>query len=114
MINDDNYPWFLLIPQQNNVTELHQLSVAQHQLLTKESRILSLAIENCFTPAKLNVASIGNMVAQLHVHHIARFTTDIAWPKPVWGFAKMRAYAPTECERRIKQMTLEIDKQRLM
>lgn len=112
MINDANYPWFLLIPKQKDVSEPYQLSPTQQQMLTKESRILSLAIEKCFSPDKLNIASIGNMVPQLHVHHIARFKSDLAWPKPVWGVGSMVAFDESEREKRVNLMTSEIEIQK--
>jgi diadenosine tetraphosphate (Ap4A) HIT family hydrolase len=111
VILDANYPWFLLIPQINGLKEPHQLSSAQQHLLTNESRMLSLAIEICFSPVKLNIASIGNMVGQLHVHHIARFEDDVAWPKPVWGFTNAAAYEAEALKYRIELVHGEITKQ---
>ena len=101
IIDDANYPWFLLIPRRPNLAELHQLNEDEQQLLTNESRLLSQAIEQCFSPDKLNVAAIGNVVPQLHVHHIARYKADIAWPKPVWGFAPLLSYEDTQLQARI-------------
>lgn len=108
MINDANYPWFLLIPQQNDLSEPHQLSADRQRQLSQESRILSLAIQHVFQPDKLNIASIGNVVAQLHVHHIARFKHDAAWPKPVWGYVDMSPYSDAQRQQRIAQMALHI------
>ncbi len=85
LLNDSQYPWFILVPQRENIREIHQLSPEEQQQLIKESSLLAKTIETLFKADKINVAAIGNMVPQLHVHHIARFTTDIAWPKPVWG-----------------------------
>ncbi|MFC4699562.1 HIT domain-containing protein [Glaciecola siphonariae] len=104
IINDANYPWFLLVPQRNGLVELHDLTLDEQQLLTIESRLLSGAIINCFAPDKLNVASIGNMVSQLHVHHIARFKTDLAWPKPVWGLFEAKPYEQGQLSERIESM----------
>lgn len=112
MIVDANYPWFILVPKQNGLSEPHHLSREQQLVLSQESRLLSLAIEHCFRPAKLNIASIGNMVPMLHVHHIARFKDDIAWPKPVWGFTSMKAYEHQQQIYRINAMGTEIAKQR--
>lgn len=105
IINDANYPWFLLIPRRANLTELHQLNEDEQQLLTNESRLLSQAIEQCFSPDKLNVAAIGNVVSQLHVHHIARYKADIAWPKPVWGFTALLPYEDTQLQARIAALS---------
>ncbi len=82
---DNAVPWVILVPKKENLKEIHHLSNSdQHQLL-KESQIICLALEHLFAPDKLNVAALGNMVSQLHVHHVARFKNDIAWPAPIWG-----------------------------
>ncbi|WP_395342905.1 HIT domain-containing protein [Ningiella sp. W23] len=94
IINDANYPWFLLIPKVADVQELHHLNDAQYAQLSQESRRLSQAMQRCFSPDKMNIASLGNMVEQLHVHHIARFKTDISWPNPVWGYAPAKSLSP--------------------
>ena len=85
MSNDARYPWFILVPQRQDISEPHQLSESDYALLWHESRQLSLAIEKAFAPDKLNIAAIGNLVPQLHLHHVARFTNDDAWPAPIWG-----------------------------
>ncbi|MFA5494037.1 MAG: HIT domain-containing protein [Porticoccaceae bacterium] len=90
---DANYPWFILVPQRPAITELYQLPVADRRQLLDESCLLSEVLMDVFAADKLNVAALGNVVAQLHVHHIARYTTDKAWPRPVWGAAPPAAYA---------------------
>lgn len=85
LLNDANYPWFILLPNRENITEMHQLSLADQQQLMAESMFFSLCLEQAFQPDKLNIAALGNIVPQLHIHHIARFTTDACWPAPVWG-----------------------------
>lgn len=85
LIKDNAVPWVILVPKKAELKELHHLPMAdQHQFLI-ESQIVSQMLEQCFQPDKLNLGALGNMVPQLHIHHIARFTTDIAWPGPVWG-----------------------------
>jgi diadenosine tetraphosphate (Ap4A) HIT family hydrolase len=90
-INDADYPWLVLVPRCAGVTEIIDLSAADAARLTEEiplaSRVLK-AVTNC---DKLNIAAIGNVVPQLHVHIVARWTTDPLWPKPVWGFRPPRA-----------------------
>lgn len=83
--NDANYPWLILVPRRADIREIHDLSEADQQQLLRESMLLSRALMTAFSPAKLNIAALGNMVPQLHVHHIARFENDAAWPAPVWG-----------------------------
>ena len=92
LMRDANYPWFILVPDRDDIREIHQLSEQdQHQLL-RESMSLSRALEQAFTPDKLNIAALGNVVPQLHVHHIVRYRSDPAWPAPVWGRLPAKAY----------------------
>ncbi len=80
-----NYPWFILVPRLPNAKEIFQLSYQhQHQLLDESTR-LSRWMEKEFKGDKLNIAAIGNIVSQLHLHHISRYKNDKAWPAPVWG-----------------------------
>ena len=85
LMNDATYPWFILVPQINNIREICELTTKQRSQLWAESHTLSLALQTAFKPHKLNIAALGNMVPQLHIHHVARYTTDPAWPAPVWG-----------------------------
>lgn len=85
LLNDVNYPWFILLPNRENIHEIHQLSDADQQQLMTESMFFSRCLEQVFHPDKINIAALGNVVAQLHIHHIARFTSDACWPAPVWG-----------------------------
>jgi diadenosine tetraphosphate (Ap4A) HIT family hydrolase len=85
MMNDSQYPWFILVPEIANVTELYQLDKVQRILLMEESCYLAENLAELFNADKMNVANIGNMVSQLHIHHVVRYQTDIAWPAPVWG-----------------------------
>lgn len=94
VINDQNYPWFLLVPRIADVRDVIDLNWSQQRQLWHESAWLSGFMRQVFQPQKLNVAALGNMVPQLHLHHIARFDKDAAWPAPVWG--KIPAIAYTE------------------
>jgi diadenosine tetraphosphate (Ap4A) HIT family hydrolase len=85
LMQDGNYPWFILVPDRADITEIHQLSAADQQQLLQESVSLSRALECAFSPDKLNIAALGNIVPQLHVHHVVRYRDDPAWPDPVWG-----------------------------
>jgi diadenosine tetraphosphate (Ap4A) HIT family hydrolase len=97
-MNDSQYPWFILVPQRKNITEIHHLPPHEQQQLTIESSWLATAIEQAFQADKINIAALGNMVPQLHVHHIARYKNDIAWPKPIWGLHPAIAYQKDECD----------------
>lgn len=92
LCNDANYPWTILVPKRTGVREIHHLSDNDRQALLAESCCLAECMEQLFKPLKLNIAALGNMVPQLHIHHIARFETDAAWPAPVWGVAAARQY----------------------
>ncbi|MGC9421790.1 HIT family protein [Vibrio sp.] len=82
---DSAAPWVILVPQKNQLKELHHLSMQEQQQFLLESQAISQALEALFQPDKLNLGALGNIVPQLHVHHIARFATDCAWPGPIWG-----------------------------
>ena len=85
LMNDTSYPWFILVPDRDQVTEIYQLSESDQQLLWRESSLLSRLLMETFQGDKLNVAAIANLVSQLHLHHVVRFKNDRAWPAPVWG-----------------------------
>ena len=98
LLNDANYPWFILLPNRVGITEIHQLAEGDQQQLMTESMFFSQCLEQVFQPDKLNIAALGNVVAQLHIHHIARFTTDACWPAPVWGAATPIPYQEEQVE----------------
>lgn len=98
LMNDSHYPWFILVPQRQPLTEIHHLPEAEQQQLMRESSALAQAMETLFSPDKLNVAALGNIVPQLHIHHIARFQQDDAWPGPVWGKYPATPYEPEQAD----------------
>ena len=98
---DANYPWLLLVPRRPAVSEIIDLVDADQAQLFAEIAQASRALKAIAPCDKLNVAALGNVVPQLHVHVIARRTGDAAWPKPVWGAAPPKAYAPDELGRLI-------------
>ncbi len=85
LMQDANYPWFILVPDREGVTEIHQLDAADRQQLMRESCALATVLAERFKADKLNIAALGNVVPQLHVHHVVRHRKDPAWPAPVWG-----------------------------
>ena len=80
-----NYPWVILVPRRAKVTEIFHLNESDQGLLIKESTFVAATMHALFAADKMNVAALGNIVPQLHLHHIVRRTTDQAWPQPVWG-----------------------------
>ena len=89
---DANYPWIILVPKRDGVKEIYQLNFEDRQQLLNESCVVAEAMTALFSPDKLNIATIGNMVPQLHMHHVARFSNDGAWPGPVWGAQPAASY----------------------
>ncbi|NVK75335.1 MAG: HIT domain-containing protein [Oceanospirillaceae bacterium] len=85
LINDAQFPWFILVPQRNDITEIYQLVEEDRQQLMAESCLLSETLHDAFSATKLNIAALGNQVPQLHIHHIVRYETDPCWPAPIWG-----------------------------
>jgi diadenosine tetraphosphate (Ap4A) HIT family hydrolase len=96
LMNDSHYPWFVLVPRVDDVQDIYQLDWQQQQQFLNESSLLSEILMQLFKGTKMNVAALGNVCPQLHVHHIVRFAEDIAWPKPVWGAFPMKAYSDEE------------------
>lgn len=92
LMNDATYPWLILVPRRASVTEIADLTPYDATLLMDEIRVASRVLRDLTRCDKLNVAALGNMVPQLHVHVIARFRGDPAWPGPVWGKAPAEAY----------------------
>ncbi|MEQ1528963.1 MAG: HIT domain-containing protein [Methylococcales bacterium] len=85
LMNDSQYPWFILVPERADVKEIYQLSKPDQHLLIEESSYLAENLAALYHADKMNVAAIGNLVPQLHVHHVVRYQTDTAWPAPIWG-----------------------------
>ncbi|MBX3698800.1 MAG: HIT family protein [Dokdonella sp.] len=101
LMDDSHYPWLVLVPHVAAARDLIDLDAAQRHLLCDEIDRASQLLRDAFRPHKLNVAALGNVVAQLHVHVIARFEDDPAWPAPVWGKVESRPYPPEELVERI-------------
>ncbi|MBT6538604.1 MAG: HIT domain-containing protein [Francisellaceae bacterium] len=93
LMNDSQYPWLILVPRCTTaIHEVHELNDSDRRSLMDESNRVALALQEIYKPDKLNIAAIGNIVSQLHIHHVARFKNDIAWPAPVWGAKPRIAY----------------------
>ncbi|MGF1729609.1 HIT domain-containing protein [Photobacterium kasasachensis] len=78
-------PWLILVPRRDGITEIHHLPEQDQLRLMRESSAVARLLETDYQADKINVGALGNLVPQLHVHHIARFQSDIAWPGPIWG-----------------------------
>ncbi|MBT8767601.1 HIT family protein [Metapseudomonas boanensis] len=93
LMNDAQYPWFILVPRREEVSELFQLSDEDQQQLWRESTFLAETLKDTFRADKMNVASLGNVVSQLHMHVIVRRRDDVSWPAPVWGRHPVQSYS---------------------
>lgn len=105
LLNDSQFPWFILVPQYDNVREIYELPSEQQQQLIQESSYFAKQLATHFHADKLNVAAIGNIVPQLHIHHIVRYQTDKAWPAPVWGKFAATPYTAQQREACIAKVT---------
>jgi diadenosine tetraphosphate (Ap4A) HIT family hydrolase len=94
LMNDARYPWLILVPERQGVVELIDLPTAERSALMGEIAAASEALKALYGPDKLNVGALGNRVRQLHVHVLARFQSDVAWPGPVWGVGQAQPYPP--------------------
>jgi len=98
LMNDVRYPWLILVPQREDIREIHHLAKDDQGTLFKEIMLASNIVETIFSPEKINIGALGNLVPQLHIHVIARYKDDAAWPGPVWGHGEAVPYAPEPLE----------------
>jgi len=96
LVNDARYPWLILVPKVEGIRELYELNGDAQQEFYQVSTMLGAEMMTLFQGDKFNVAALGNEVPQLHVHHIVRFKSDVAWPAPIWGKGKPIAYTADE------------------
>jgi diadenosine tetraphosphate (Ap4A) HIT family hydrolase len=104
LLTDANYPWLVLVPARPELRDFHELSPDDMVTAGREISRASEALVDLFAPDKMNVAALGNMVPQLHIHVVARFTDDPAWPNPIWGVAPALAYAPGALDARLADL----------
>jgi diadenosine tetraphosphate (Ap4A) HIT family hydrolase len=98
LMDDARYPWFVLVPRRWDIQEIYQLDEPDRQQLLLESCQLGAAAMEAFGGDKLNVATLGNLVPQLHLHHVVRYRDDAAWPAPVWGRGESIPYTQAQQE----------------
>jgi len=96
LMNDSSFPWLVLVPARDGIREIHELCVGDRAVLIEEVAAASEIIQVLFSPDKINVGALGNLVPQLHIHVIGRFRADSAWPGPVWGAGTARPYTEEE------------------
>ena len=101
LMDDARFPWLILVPRIAGARELFDLDAADRATLLGELDAVGRALESLLRPDKMNIAALGNVVPQLHVHVIARYTTDAAWPQPVWGRGATERYEPAALAERV-------------
>jgi diadenosine tetraphosphate (Ap4A) HIT family hydrolase len=102
LMNDSRYPWLILVPARRDMRDMHDLEPADQATLMTEIDRASHVLSSLHAPDKINVAALGNMVPQLHIHVVARFRADDAWPGPIWGAHPPRSYEAVELEKALK------------
>lgn len=102
------FPWLMLMPRRDGASEIIDLSIPDQEALLHEIRFASLLMKKLFSPTKLNVANLGNVTPQLHVHVIARFDSDQAWPGPVWNSGVSKDYEPGMLSALISELQQEL------
>lgn len=109
LMNDGRFPWLILVPRRPDMREIIDLGEADAAILLAEIRAASQVTRALFQPHKLNVAALGNAVPQLHVHIIARQTTDEAWPRPIWGVGTSLPYDPKTASKQVQELAQAFD-----
>jgi diadenosine tetraphosphate (Ap4A) HIT family hydrolase len=104
LLNDRTYPWLVLVPAKPGLKDFHDVAMEDKATLMEEIDRASKGLVALHSPDKINVAALGNMTPQLHIHVIARFTGDAAWPKPVWGVVPAEKYSDTELEETLAKL----------
>jgi diadenosine tetraphosphate (Ap4A) HIT family hydrolase len=106
LMNDANYLWLILVPRKPDLVELTDLSFAEQTQVLQEINSVAKILKKEFNAEKLNIAALGNVVSQLHIHVIGRKKNDATFPKPVWGNAPAKPYATKEAEALIQKLKL--------
>jgi diadenosine tetraphosphate (Ap4A) HIT family hydrolase len=104
LMNDARFPWLVLVPRKEGAKEITDLDAGERAALVEEIALVSDALRAATGCHKLNVGALGNIVRQLHVHVVARFEGDAAWPGPVWGAGRAIAYQPAERDRLLREL----------
>ncbi len=92
LMNDSRYPWLILVPRRAGISELFELNMAEQQQLWQETSYVGQVLKDVFQADKINIATLGNVVKQLHMHIVVRMQDDAAWPAPVWGNGAAQGY----------------------
>ncbi|MDT8405801.1 MAG: HIT domain-containing protein [Methylococcales bacterium] len=104
LLNERRFPWLVLVPKVPDIREIYQLNQQQRLQLMDESCWLAERLQAIFQPDKLNIASIGNKVPQLHIHHVVRYQGDCAWPETVWSHATRERYSEAQIADQVAEL----------
>ncbi|ALN71980.1 HIT family protein [Aureimonas sp. AU20] len=104
LMNDRRWPWAILVPRRPGITELFDLDEADRHQLDAEACRVAQALKTLAGAEKMNIATLGNVVRQFHLHVVARSSGDANWPAPVWGFGSRQAYSPFEAEATVARL----------
>lgn len=96
LMKDSSFPWLILVPVRENIREIHELTGKDRSILIEEISLSSQVIKGLYSPDKINVGALGNIISQLHIHVIGRCKTDRSWPGPVWGTGPLKPYSDEE------------------
>lgn len=108
LMNDARYPWVVLVPRVASVSEVFELSQEDQTKLWQEATQLGAAMKEAFHGDKLNIATLGNVVSQLHIHLVVRYVDDASWPAPVWGNGTPTPYELAQQGERREQLLAQI------
>jgi diadenosine tetraphosphate (Ap4A) HIT family hydrolase len=110
LMRDANYPWFILVPDREGIREIYELPAEDQSQLLRESSFLAEFLMKVFNGDKMNIAALGNIVPQCHLHHVVRYHADSAWPSPIWGKLPAKAYT----EKALNDVFLKLNELELM
>lgn len=106
LMNDSQFPWVILVPRRGSTSELYQLSTEERYEQSDESAYVSQRLSDYFKADSMNVAALGNVVPQLHIHHVVRKKDDPCWPKPIWGAIEAKPYAKADLDKMVSELKL--------
>jgi diadenosine tetraphosphate (Ap4A) HIT family hydrolase len=104
LMNDSRFAWLILVPRRIGLIEIHDLSAQDRAVLIEEAAFAGDKLKNLAGAKKINIGALGNIVSQLHVHVVARFEDDAAWPGPVWGAGRAAPYASEAAKERVREL----------
>ena len=108
LMDDTRFPWLILVPRIAGARELFDLDAADRATLLGELDAVGRALESLLRPDKMNIAALGNVVPQLHVHVIARYTHDAAWPRPVWNVGERMPFDAPALRKRLAALRIAL------